>query len=201
MPGKHAIIIAHPARGSFTHAMASAYRDAAVAAGELVVIRDLYDMKFDPCLPEQELPWAKAFHVREDVVAERRLLEKVETFALFYPLWLNAPPAILKGYLDRVFGYGFAYGRGTGGNVPLLAGKRLVVFTSSGAPIGWLKSSGAWQAIHQLFDQHFAAVCGLRIDDHIHFGGIVSGIRADVVDECRQKVRQTFEAQMASAYI
>lgn len=196
---KHAVIVAHPSRDSFTSTIASSYRDACLAASQEIIYRDLYAMHFDPCLPEAELPWSTHFAVRDDVLAERVLLSDVDVFALIYPLWLNAPPAILKGYLERVFGMGFAYRRGHLGNAPLLQGRKLISFTSSGAPMAWVIQSGAWQAMRTLFDGHFAAVCGLEIVDHIHFGGIVPGIRADVVEREMQSVRAVFGKHFNSA--
>ena len=108
---KHAIIFAHPRPRSFTGSVAQSYAEAVTALGHSAVIRDLYRMNFNPCLGETELPFGGDFQPGADVVAERKMLEDVTVFALVYPFWLNAPPAMLKGYLDRVFGYGFAYGK------------------------------------------------------------------------------------------
>jgi NAD(P)H dehydrogenase (quinone) len=196
---KHAVIVAHPNPNSFTASMALAYREASLARKHDHVLRDLYAMHFNPCLAESEFPWSTHFAPGEDVLAEREILRDVDVFALFYPLWLNAPPAILKGYLERVFGMGFAYRRGYLGNAPLLQGRKLISFTSSGAPMAWVIQSGAWQAMRTLFDGHFAAVCGLEIVDHIHFGGIVPGIRADVVEREMQSVRAVFGKHFNSA--
>lgn len=178
---KHAVIVAHPSPDSFTMSMANAYSQNARERKHDVVLRDLYTLNFDPCLHEDEIPWSKNFRVHADVAAERELLRDAEVFALFYPLWLNTPPAILKGYLERIFGMGFAYKRGHGGNEPLLRGRKLISFSSSGAPTDWVVQTGAWQAVRTLFDTHFAAVCGMDVVDHVHFGGIVPGIRPDVV--------------------
>jgi len=58
---KHAIILAHPGGASFTVTMAQAYETAVRAKGHTVIVRDLYRMKFDPCLKECEIPWAADF--------------------------------------------------------------------------------------------------------------------------------------------
>lgn len=166
---KHAVIFAHPSPDSFTATMADAYAQAARRLGHEVVVRDLYRMNFDPRLAREELPDAEPPRPRSDVTAERELLSDVKVFALFYPFWFNAPPAMLKGYVDRVFGVGFGYGPGT---APLLEGRRLISVSSSGAPMAWVRDTGAWQAEQRLFDRHLAAVCGLEIVDHLHFGGI-----------------------------
>lgn len=187
---KHAIIVAHPRQDSFVMALADAYRDTLLQRGQDVIVRDLYRENFDPRLREDEIPWASDFKIHADVAEERRLLGDAEVFALFYPLWLNTPPAILKGYLERVFGMGFAYGRGKGGNEPLLRGRKLISFSSSGAPTDWVIQSGAWAAVRTLFDTHFASVSGVDVADHIHFGSIVPGVRADVIEKHLETVRR-----------
>jgi NAD(P)H dehydrogenase (quinone) len=186
---KHAIIVVHPKQESFVMTLAGAYRDAVLPRDRDVTLRDLYRANFDPCLREDEIPWAKDFTTHPDVAAERAALQDADVFAFFYPLWLNTPPAMLKGYLERVFGSGFAYGRGQSGNQPLLRGRKLISFSSSGAPTDWVIQTGAWQAVRTLFDTHFAAMCGMEVIDHIHFGGIVPGIRADAVAKHLETVR------------
>jgi NAD(P)H dehydrogenase (quinone) len=187
---KHAVIFAHPRPRSFTGSVANAYAEAAAGQGHQVLVRDLYRMNFDPALPEAELPFAGTFDPRPDIVAERRLLSDVDVFALVYPFWLNAPPAMLKGYLDRVFGYGFAYGR-DGRSEPLLQGRALITFSSSGAPLHWVRETGAFDAIGKLFDAYFAELCGLTFLEHVHFGAIVPHIREDAVAAKLASVKKT----------
>ena len=186
---KHAIIVAHPNQESFNLSVARAFQAELMANGHQAVLRDLYAMDFDPRLHAQEIPGAKNFSVGRDVLAERDLLAGVQVFAFVYPLWLNAPPAIMKGYLDRVFGIGFAYGAGSGGTVPLLKGRSMISFTSSGAPESWVRSTGAWDALNKLFANHLASVCGLTIVDHLHFGNILPGMRADAAERYLAQVR------------
>jgi NAD(P)H dehydrogenase (quinone) len=177
---KHAVIFAHPRQKSFTASVAAAYAKKTSALGHQVVTRDLYRMKFQPCLEEGELPFDASFAPAPDVVAERKLLADVDVFALCYPFWLNAPPAMLKGYLDRVFGFGFAYGK-EGRSAPLLKGRMLITFSSSGAPDYWVKETGAMEAIGKLYDRYFADLCGMQFLEHVHFGSIVPQIREDAV--------------------
>lgn len=186
---KQVLIVAHPRARSFTLAMAEAYAAAAREEGAEVDLRDLYRMGFDPLLHAQELPGHEAFRPRADVVDERAAIGDADLFAFFYPLWFNALPAMLKGYVERVFGMGFGYSPfGREGNRPLLSGRKLVSFTSSGAPQHWVESSGAWDAMRKHFDDHFAAVTGLESLGHYNIGGIGSGIRDDVVARHAEKV-------------
>ncbi len=198
---KHVLIIAHPNPGSFTAAVAHAYADAAARLGHETVERDLYRLNFDPRMDAGEIPGPKGFAPRADVILEREHLRDADVFAFFYPLWLNAPPAMLKGYMERVFGYGFAYGRGTGGNRPLLAPRKMISFSSSGAPREWMVETGAWDAMRKLFDAHFAGVCGLHFLDHIHFGPITPAIRPDVVAAHLETVRNTVHRHFGPASI
>jgi len=188
---KHAVIVAHPKENSFNLSVARAYVDAVRARGHDVILRDLYRMGFDPCMKAGELPAAEGFGPAPDIQAERKLLSDVQVFAFVYPLWFNAPPAMLKGYLDRVFGMGFGYSAWHGGNEPLLKSRQLISFSSSGAPRDWVAKTGALQAIRALFDDHIAAVCGLQVVDHIHFGDIVSTISQTWVDQALGRVGET----------
>ena len=189
---KYAIIASHPHARSFTMAVADALQASLKTRGHEVVLRDLYRMDFDPRLGAGEVPGPEGFEPAADVKAERALIGDSNGFALVYPVWFNAPPAMLKGYLDRVFGMGFGYGMGErGGNAPMLSGKGLISITSSGAPMSWFKESGGWDAMRKLFDEHFAAVCGLAVLDHLHFGGIVPGVTGEAVKSCLDEVGES----------
>lgn len=172
---KHAVIIAHPKLRSFTGCVAAVYAQACKDLGHSVIVRDLYSIGFDPCLKARELPFEEEFQPSSDVIAERNLIRDFEVMALFYPLWLNAPPAILKGYLERVFGFGFAYGSGGRSYNPLLNGRKLISFSSSGAPADWLEETGSLPAVRNLFDHSFAQLCGLTVVEHKHVGNVTPG--------------------------
>ncbi len=191
---KHAVILAHPSRKSLNAAIARTYREAAERLGHQVVTRDLYAMRFDPCLKAAEIPGPKPPVFRPDVRREREMLADVDVFAFVYPFWFNAPPAILKGYVDRVFGLGFGFQPDFGGTKPGLAGRKLISFTTSGAPEQWVRDTGALSALTRLFDSHLGGVCGLTVVDHAHYGGMVSGISEEAFAEVIGKVRTTVSA-------
>ncbi len=168
--------------------MAAAFADAAQTAGCEVELRDLYRLRFDPRLRAGEIPDHLGAVVRPDVARERAAIAGAGLFAFFYPLWFNATPAMMKGYVDRVFGMDFGYSARTMANQPLLGGRKMITFTSCGAPQDWVQSSGAWSAMQKHFDDHFAAVTGMEIIGHHNFGGVGHGMRQDAVERCRAEV-------------
>lgn len=194
---KHAVIVSHPESTSFTVSMAQAYAGALLGQGHEVLVRNLYALGFDPRLAADEIPRPGGFTPRTDVRAERALLKDVGAFAFVYPVWFNAPPAMMKGYIDRVFGMGFGYGMGAGGNAPLLTGRSLTSITSSGAPKDWMVETGAWDAMRKLFDEHVAAVCGMTVLDHLHFGAIAPDITEEAVEACADQVRAAAATRFA----
>lgn len=191
---KHAIILAHPARSSLNAAIARTYAETIIHLGHEVLLRDLYRMRFNPCLRASEIPGPKAPVFRPDVLREREHLADAEVFVLVYPLWFNMPPAILKGYIDRVFGMGFGFTPTFGGTNPALTGRKLISFTTSGAPDAWMRETDALSGLTRLFDAHLAGTCGLTAVDHVHFGGMVSGITDEAYDEVIGKVRSAATA-------
>jgi NAD(P)H dehydrogenase (quinone) len=188
---KHAVIVAHPNPKSLVASIAGAYADVVRSVAHTAIVRDLYALGFNPCLQAGEIPGQEGFHAGDDVAAERALLKDVDVFAFVYPVWFNAPPAILTGYMQRVFGMGFGYGPiHQGGNEPLLGGRSLISFSTSGAPKEWFESEGGWQALQNLFDKHFAAVCGMRVIGHTHFGRISAQMRPDAVDHVLEEAKR-----------
>ena len=113
-----------------------------------------------------------------------------------YPLWFNAPPAMLKGYVERVFAMGFGYAPAGPGTRPLLSGKSLVTISTSGAPDDWVDQTGALARLRAGFDDHLAAVCGLTVLEHLNLGGVTPGIRLDagqsMLDEVAALARRLF---------
>lgn len=189
---KHVVIFAHPNADSVSGQIAQAYARAAAGLKQEVLIRDLYRLDFDPRLTAAETVTPKGYEAPADVVREREQLAGADVFAFVYPLWFNAPPAMLKGYADRVFGMGFGFeSDGRGGTSSLLDGKRLISFSTSGAPDSWVRDTGALATLANGFDRHLAAVCGMSVVDHVNFGGVVPGITKDAVADMLATVEAT----------
>lgn len=127
------VIIGHQRKGSFCHAIASAAVEELEACGHRVTYHDLYEEQFDAILPHEEIAKGAAKH---PVVEQHcRELSAADGYVVVHPNWWGMPPAILKGWIDRVFCQGVAYEFGDQGRViQHLAGKRAVVFTTSNTP-------------------------------------------------------------------
>lgn len=189
---KVALILAHPSSASYCAALADVCSQTLTEAGAEVVRRDLYAMDFEPRLTADEIAGAGR-QPGPDVVAERSLLGGVDALLFVYPLWFNAPPAILKGYVDRVLSAGFGFQPTAHGADPLLVGKTLMSVTTSGAPDAWIESTGVLTALTKAFDLHLSAMTGLRLAGHEHLGGIGPDMTADFAlrgfDQVRASVR------------
>ena len=132
------IVIANPGRTSFSHAMAEVASSTLGSVGFRIARHDLYEEQFNPVQPTGE-----AGNVMSDdpvVEAHCRDLIQADLIFIFHPNWWSQPPAILKGWVDRVFRLGTAYGypEGVGFDgvpVGLLKARRALIFnTSNTAP-------------------------------------------------------------------
>jgi len=128
------VILAHPNRQSFNHAIAAACVQALDLQGHEVHFHDLYAEQFDSLLPFEEfgrdatLPLLVGQHCAE--------ISTASGIIIVHPNWWGQPPAILKGWVDRVIRPGVAYefsDGDTGEGVPkgLLRAQSAVVFNTS----------------------------------------------------------------------
>lgn len=188
---KHAVIVVHPSGRAFTRLMADTYVTAVRTLGHEVLVRDLYAMNFDPRLHVDELPNREGGEPRPEVLIERTMLKDADVFAFFYPIWFGSPPAMLKGYIERVFGVGFGYESVKGGgNQPLLTGRKMVSFTSTGSENTWLVDSGSWNAVRKVFNERLAGACGLESVEHVNFGGVDADMPPGRIEEAVAEVRE-----------
>ncbi len=104
---KALIVVCHPVRGSFSHALAGAVRDAWAEAGCDVEVRDLYKERFDPILTAAEARGESTRDAR--VAAHQAALRACDLLAIVHPNYWGGPPALMKGWVDRVFAPGAAY--------------------------------------------------------------------------------------------
>ncbi|MDR3108828.1 MAG: NAD(P)H-dependent oxidoreductase [Planctomycetaceae bacterium] len=127
------IQLASPKSGSFNHAIAATVSESLSAAGHKVILHDLYREHFDPVLPaedvdapEEKLPDIIRKHTQE--------IRDADILVFVHPNWWGGAPAILRGWLDRVFRQGFAYKFSADGVVPMFTEKSVQVFSTSNTP-------------------------------------------------------------------
>lgn len=106
------IVVAHPERKSLSHSIARHVAEglSAVGAGHTFEIADLVAEGFDPTFREADL----AVHRTKaappaDVAAEQARIERADALVLVYPVYWWSMPAVLKGWIDRVFSNGWAF--------------------------------------------------------------------------------------------
>ncbi|MEG8040374.1 NAD(P)H-dependent oxidoreductase [Sphingomonas sp. LR60] len=167
---RHAVILCHPDPHSFNRAIADRYCEEVHAAGQDVVLRDLYAMHFDPVLQAAERPTLPNPIRFGDVTAERNILWGCDVFVLIYPIWFGSPPAMMKGYVERVFGAGVSphnVREQTRGD--LLGDKRLLSFTTSAMSGPWLAQEGQELGLSAVFDDYIVHAFGMHSREHKRF--------------------------------
>ncbi|MEV0698129.1 NAD(P)H oxidoreductase [Saccharopolyspora sp. NPDC050389] len=118
------VVVAHPRGASLTAKAADRVHRQLKAAQYEVDLLDLYAEEFDPRLGVADEPdWndpGKTYS--EEVRAHMARIDAADAIAVVFPVWWFAPPAIVKGWIDRVWNHGFAYG----GAESRLAAKRML---------------------------------------------------------------------------
>ena len=144
------LVLAHPERRSFNGAMFDVAQTTLENAGHTVVTSDLYRMGFDPVssrhnftsvhnpdylkLQAEEQLASETDGFADEVEAEIAKVEAADLMIWQFPRWWFGLPAILKGWVDRVFAMGRAYGNGHIYETGKFKGKRALLSLTTGGP-------------------------------------------------------------------
>jgi NAD(P)H dehydrogenase (quinone) len=165
------IVHAHHEPTSFNGALTRHASEALVAAGHEAAVSDLYAMGFDPVSDRRNFTTvadpARLRQQDEEALASARggfapelqaEMDKVawcDALILQFPIWWLGPPAILKGWIDRVFAVGVAYGGGRCFDEGRFAGKRAMCSVTVGGPEEAYSETSAYASIEDiLFPLH-----------------------------------------------
>ena len=130
------VIAGHPDSTSFSSALARAYAQAAENRGATVTHIDLAKLQFDPILRRAY----KAEQALEpDLVAAAAAIKAADHVAWFFPMWWGGAPALVKGFIDRVFTPGYAFRYRGRNQLPekLLKGRSARLVSSMDSPLAW----------------------------------------------------------------
>lgn len=160
------IVVAHPEPASFNHALANTAAAALRGVGHNVTISDLAADGFRADLGRHDMESVanpNQFHVQaeqanaarlqgfaEDVEREQGRVANADIVILQFPLWWGGPPALLKGWIDRVLSYGFAYVDGRRFETGLFQGRRAMLSVTTGGTPARFSEDGVFGPIGPL---------------------------------------------------
>ena len=169
---KHLIIYSHPNPKSFCHAILEAVTETLAGRKQDVVVRDLYALGFEPVLKASDLAAIQAGKVPGEIKTEQDHIAWSDIMTVIHPVWWTGLPAMIKGYFDRVFSYGFAYSVDKSGIVKLLKDKKAIVFNTQGTPADLYEKSGMFVAMKKTSDTGIYEFCGINVLAHQFFGAV-----------------------------
>lgn len=160
------IILGHPNKKSFNHSIAEICREQIEANGHIVFFHDLYAEKFDPI---QYIDNENS-DIKDDIKSHCSHLKSCDAIIVIHPNWWGQPPAIIKGWIDRVLLPGVAYDfelNDKGDYIPvgLLKAKVGLVLNTSNTPTIFEND-----VLDAIWKNKVLNICGVNEVKRINFG-------------------------------
>ncbi|WP_114820388.1 NAD(P)H-dependent oxidoreductase [Chryseobacterium sp. KLBC 52] len=166
---RHLIIYAHPNENSLNHHLLNTVVETLQSRNEEIIVRDLYNIGFDPVLSLEDMQGQRMGTISDDVKTEQEHIVWAEQITFIYPIWWTGLPAMMKGYIDRVFSYGFAYRYDQGIQKGLLKGKKTLIINTHGKSHEEYEKTGMDKALTLTSDHGIFIYSGLEIIRHLFF--------------------------------
>ncbi len=197
---KALVIYGHPNPASLNAAIKDRVVETLRAGGHEVSVRDLYKEGFDPVLAAEDFQQMRQGKARADVAQEQAAIRAADLVVFVFPIWWFNLPAVLKGYVDRVLSYGFAYAADptTKQIVGLLKDKKAVLINTTGGPEVHYEQGGMRAVLTKTVDEGIFAFCGMKVVLHQYLYGVVGRSREDLgreLDAVAALVKKLFSAK------
>ncbi|MDF0732102.1 NAD(P)H-dependent oxidoreductase [Pseudomonas entomophila] len=159
------IVVGHHDSTSLTHALAHQVASGLASAGHTSEIADLAAEGFDPRFSLAD----HAVHRRlaappADVLAEQARLQRADAVVLVYPIYWWSLPALLKGWVERVFSNGWAFDYYDDGRlIKKLQGMRVQLVGVAGADAGTFERHGYGAAMRVQIEHGIFDYCGAQV--------------------------------------
>jgi putative NADPH-quinone reductase len=194
---KISIILAHLNPSSFNHAIASMVAETLRRNGHKVILHDLCREQFPPLLSTDELE--KDAKLDPIIARHCEEIARADGIVIVHPNWWGMPPAILKGWIDRVLrpevAYRFVEGdNGEGVPVGLLKAKAAIVFNTANTP-DEREREVFGDPLETLWKKCVFDLCGVKNVQRRTFAIVVTSTpeqRAAWLDEVRKTVARHF---------
>lgn len=189
---KNLIVYAHPNSGSLNHFFKQTVLESLQESGEEIAIRDLNEINFNPVLSLEDMNGQRMGTVADDVKTEQDFITWADRIIFIYPIWWTGMPAIMKGYIDRVFSYGFAYRYDQGVQKGLLTGKKTIIINSHGKSNAEYEAMGMDKALILTSDTGIFTYSGLEIQQHFYFDK-ADRASADNISDWESQIQTIFK--------
>jgi len=190
------IVLGHPTPGSFNHAIAQAARQAAEAKGYNVWLHDLHAEGFNAAPGPQE--FARGSNPPAEIAPHCEQAVNADGIIIIHPNYWSMPPAVLKGWVDRVLRQGLAYrfvpdGKGGGKPEGLLKARQALVIVTANTPEA-VEIQHLGDPLELLWKKAIFGLCGVPCDRLTFTPVIVSSLeqRQKWLDVVQQRVNTLF---------
>ena len=190
---KNLIVYAHPNSGSLNHFFKQTVLESLQESGEEIAVRDLNEINFNPVLSLEDMNGQRMGTVADDVKTEQDFITWADRIIFIYPIWWTGMPAIMKGYIDRVFSYGFAYRYDQGVQKGLLTGKKTIIINSHGKSNAEYEAMGMDKALILTSDTGIFTYSGLEIQQHFYFDK-ADRASADNISDWESQIQTIFKS-------
>lgn len=190
---RHLIIKALHRNESFLAEVTEKLTSELTYSGSKVNIRDLYAENFQPVLSRDDFTALKNNRLPEDILREQEYIQNADLLWVIFPIWWTSMPAILKGYIDRIFLSGFAYRMKSDRLEGLLTNKKVIILNSMGMSREEYANTGMYEALRMTIDKGIFEFTGMQVIDHRYFTSIMSATdkqRKAYLDEVTELARQ-----------
>lgn len=156
-------VFAHPNRESFSGAVLEAFLAGLAEAGHESELADLYAEGFDPLFRPADYAQFTGgpAAMPEEVRREQARVDRAEAIAFVFPVWWWSFPAMLKGWIDRVWCQGWAYDFKIGRSRGLLTLAKAVLLCPAGSSGGVYRRYGYQEAMRRAIDVGVLGYCGI----------------------------------------
>jgi NAD(P)H dehydrogenase (quinone) len=148
------IVYAHPSDDSFTRRVRDRFIEGLENSGHRYTLSDLYRMNFRTDMDEDEYRREAYYRleapVPEDVRLEQEKINGSDAIVFIYPLFWSDVPAKLKGWFDRVWTYGFAYGLQRDGRRSMKRLEKGLAICSAGNTMEYFRETGILAAMERI---------------------------------------------------
>lgn len=169
---EHLIIISDPIKSSFCHSILEKCINESKKYDIVPRIRDLYQLDFNPILDNADIESYSSGKQKNDVIEEQEIINMADFITFIYPIWWGGMPAIMKGYIDRIFSYGFAYTKGEKEPVGLLDDKNILLFSTHAAPKELYDRQGMYIAMNKINNDAIFNFVGAKVYMHKYYSSI-----------------------------